>query len=140
VRTNEHEIDNLYELANELGVDEVKLKTAQLYDYKNGHELMPTNQNYSRYKLNQDNTYSIKNSLDNSCWKMWHSCVWTWDGKVVPCCFDKDASHQLGDLKQNSFDEIWSNSAYKQFRNSIKEGRETIDICQNCSEGCKVFF
>ena len=41
---------------------------------------------------------------------MWHSCVITWDGKVVPCCFDKDAHHTLGDLTQNSFSEIWNGS------------------------------
>ncbi|HRB92899.1 MAG TPA: SPASM domain-containing protein, partial [Chitinophagales bacterium] len=74
-------------------------KTAQVYDYENGNELIPENEQYSRYRKNSDGTYSIKNSLENSCWKLWHSCVITWDGKVVPCCFDKDAQHQLGDLK-----------------------------------------
>jgi hypothetical protein len=79
------------------------LKTAQVYDYKNGNELIPENEQYSRYKKNSDGTYSIKNSLENNCWKLWHSCVITWDGKVVPCCFDKDAQYQLGDLQTHSF-------------------------------------
>jgi MoaA/NifB/PqqE/SkfB family radical SAM enzyme len=49
--------------------------------------------------------YEIKNALDNHCWKLWHACVISWDGLVVPCCFDKDADYRLGDLKKDSFKE-----------------------------------
>ncbi|MBK9330295.1 MAG: SPASM domain-containing protein [Sphingobacteriales bacterium] len=140
VKPNEHQIDELKVLAREIGVDEVILKTAQVYDYKNGNELIPENEYYSRYKKNSDGTYSIKNSLENSCWKLWHSCVITWDGKVVPCCFDKDAQHQLGDLQTHSFSEIWDNDLYKDFRAKLVKGRKEIDICTNCSEGCEVNF
>ena len=116
VKPNEHQIDDLKLLAKEIGVDEVVLKTAQVYDYKYGNELIPENEQYSRYKKNNDGTYSIKNSLENNCWKLWHSCVITWDGKVVPCCFDKDAQYQLGDLQTHSFSTIWNNDLYKDFR------------------------
>jgi hypothetical protein len=40
---------------------------------------------------------------------MWSSCVVTWDGAVVPCCFDKDAKHQLGDLKKQSVSRSYGN-------------------------------
>ena len=138
-RTNEHEISGLYKLARETGVNEVRLKTAQIYDYQNGNDLIPLNEKYSRYIKNEDGTYSIKNYLLNQCWKMWHSCVITWDGMVVPCCFDKDASHRLGDLKQKSFSEIWQSQEYQNFRQAILNGRSSIDICRNCTEGCKVW-
>ncbi|HRB19297.1 MAG TPA: radical SAM/SPASM domain-containing protein [Chitinophagales bacterium] len=138
VKPNEHQIDDLKLLAKDIGVDEVILKTAQVYDYENGNELIPENEQYSRYRKNSDGTYSIKNSLENSCWKLWHSCVITWDGKVVPCCFDKDAQHQLGDLKSNTFNQIWNNDKYKNFRVKLVKGRKEIDICTNCSEGCEV--
>jgi radical SAM protein with 4Fe4S-binding SPASM domain len=140
VKPNEHQIDDLKLLAKDIGVDEVILKTAQVYDYENGNELIPENEQYSRYRKNSDGTYSIKNSLENSCWKLWHSCVITWDGKVVPCCFDKDAQHQLGDLKTNTFNQIWNNDKYKNFRVKLVKGRKEIDICTNCSEGCEVNF
>ena len=70
---------------------------------------------------------------------MWSSCVITWDGLVVPCCFDKDAKHQLGDLKLQSFEELWNSSKYQGFRQSILKSRQEIDICKNCSEGTKVW-
>ena len=140
VKPNEHQIDELKVLAKEIGVDEIILKTAQVYDYKNGNELIPENEQYSRYRKNSDGTYSIKNTLENSCWKLWHSCVITWDGKVVPCCFDKDAQHQLGNLKTHTFSQIWNNDLYKDFRVKLVKGRKEIDICTNCSEGCEVNF
>ncbi|HMP99568.1 MAG TPA: SPASM domain-containing protein [Cyclobacteriaceae bacterium] len=139
VKPNEHEIPEVYKLAKELGVDEVKLKTAQIYDYENGSDLIPQNEKYSRYRKLSDGNYAIKHSLDNHCWKMWHSCVITWDGKVVPCCFDKDAHFVLGDLRQNSFKEIWLSDAYHNFRKSLLKGRSEIEICKNCTEGAQVW-
>ena len=139
VKPNEHQIPEVYALAEKLGVDEVKLKTAQIYDYKSGSDLIPTIEKYSRYKKNGDGTYEIKNELMNHCWKMWHSCVITWDGRVVPCCFDKDAHFVLGDLTKNTFEEIWRGDKYNEFRASLLRSRSEIEICKNCSEGLKVW-
>lgn len=139
VKPNEHQIPEIYALAEEIGVDEVKLKTAQVYDYKDGNDLIPTIERYSRYKKQKDGSFTIKNQLLNHCWKLWHSCVITWDGKVVPCCFDKDATYRLGDLKQNSFKNIWADKPYLNFRTDLLKGRDKIDICTNCTEGCKVW-
>lgn len=139
VRPNEHQMQEVLQLANDLGVDEVRFKTAQVYNYENGNPLIPTNEKYSRYSRRKDGTYAIKNSLDNHCWRMWSGCVVTWDGLVVPCCFDKDATHQLGDLKKHSLSDIWNNEAYRNFRSQLFNSRSEIDICANCSEGTKVW-
>ena len=139
VKPNEHQIPEIYKLAKEIGIDEVKLKSAQVYDFENGNPLIPDNPIYSRYKSSGDGTYAIKNQLLNQCWKLWHDCVITWDGKVVPCCFDKDAQHVLGNLRQQNFRELWRGEAYDKFRNKILTGRSEIDICRNCTEGCQVW-
>lgn len=139
VKPNEHQITEVYKLAEELGVDDVKLKTAQVYDFENGNALIPSKKIYSRYKQNQDGKWSIKNKLLNQCWRMWSGCVITWDGLVVPCCFDKDAKHQLGDLKIQEFKAVWLSEGYSNFRKSILKSRKEIDICTNCTEGTKVW-
>lgn len=139
VKPNQHQIEEVKLLAKELGVDSVRFKTAQIYDYEQGSDLIPTLEKYSRYQQKDDGTFSIKNKLLNHCWKMWQSCVITWDGKVVPCCFDKDAAHPLGDLNQDSFSEIWQGSAYQHFRASLINARSSIEICKNCTEGTKVW-
>lgn len=139
VKPNEHQLEEVKQLAKELEVNEVLFKTAQVYDFENGHPLIPDNIKYSRYKKNKNGTYSVKNKMLNQCWRMWSSCVVTWDGVVVPCCFDKDAKHPLGDLKTQPFKDLWKSHKYQGFRQSILKSREEIGICKNCSEGTKVW-
>jgi radical SAM protein with 4Fe4S-binding SPASM domain len=140
VKPNEHQIEDIKRLAKEVGVDEVRFKTAQVYDYETDpNQLIPENDSFSRYKKNTDGTYTAKNKLANRCWKLQHANVITWDGLVVPCCFDKDAMHQLGNLKNQSFKEVWHNDNYKQFRRELMKSRKNIDICANCSEGVSVW-
>ena len=139
VRPNEHQIYEVKRMGKEFGVDEVRYKTAQVYDYENGNPLIPTIEKYARYKQCKDGKWKVKNPLDDHCWKMWHSCVITWDGRVIPCCFDKDATHQLGQLGEQSFGELWYGERYAAFRKSLMKSRKEIDICANCSEGTKVW-
>lgn len=139
LKTNEDQIDALNDLAKTLGVNEVRFKTAQFYAYENGNELMPSNEKYSRYIKKRDGSYRVKYYGGNHCWRMWSSSVITWDGKVVPCCFDKDAQHALGELKTEEFDAIWNGATYQQFRTAVLTNRNDIDICTNCSEGAKVW-
>lgn len=139
VKPNEHQLEEVQKLAQALEVDEVAFKTAQIYDYENGSELIPTREKYARYEQQANSRWTIKNKLLNHCWKMWHSCVITWDGKVVPCCFDKDAHHQLGTLEKEGFEAIWKGESYRQFRQALVRSRSEIEMCKNCSEGTRVW-
>ena len=127
-------------LAKKLEVDEVRFKTVQVYDYQNGHELLPKNEKYSRYTQTEDGSYKLKNKFSNSCWRSWSSCVFTWDAKVVPCCFDKDAQHQFGSLEQSDFLSIWKGGIARSFHQKILRDRKQIEICTNCSEGSKIWI
>jgi radical SAM protein with 4Fe4S-binding SPASM domain len=140
VKHNEHQVEDVKKLAADIGADDVWFKTAQVYDYENDpNRLIPTNDKYSRYRKNKQGKFEVKSSLKNHCWRLWHAPVITWDGLVVPCCFDKDAQHQLGDLKGMPFKQVWQNEKYRAFRRTIMQSRKKIDICANCSEGTKVW-
>lgn len=140
VKPNEHQIEDIKRLAKEIGVDQVRFKTAQIYDYENDpNNLLTSIDKYSRYKKDKAGKMTIKSGLQNHCWRLWSANVITWDGLVVPCCFDKDATHQLGNLKTQSFKQTWQNDNYKQFRRELMTSRKNIDICANCSEGLKVW-
>jgi len=132
--TNEHQIPELRKLAKDLGVDKLELKSAQVYNYEEGNPLIPVNESLSRYKKKMEGMYVIDNPMYNHCLRMWRGCVITWDGLVVPCCFDKDANHRLGDLKKQSFKEIWRGETYYAFRKKLFSSRREIDICKNCTE------
>lgn len=135
---NEHQIPEIKKLAKEIGVDELGIKTAQIYDYQTSNEFIPENEDLSRYSKTESG-YQIKNKLLNQCWRMWRGSVITWDGLVVPCCFDKDATHRFGNITKQSFKSVWSGEQYNNFRKAILKSRKEIDICTNCTEGTKVW-
>lgn len=137
---NEHQLNEVKKLAQQYKVDKLAIKTAQIYDYENAQDWLPQNEALSRY-AKKDNEVKIKNKLLNHCWRLWSGCVITWDTRVVPCCFDKDAEYNMGNLTESAFDfdSIWNGKSYQQFRNQLVDGRKNIDICKNCSEGTKVW-
>lgn len=132
---NLHQRQEVIHLAKDLGVDKLEFKTAQVYDFEKGSPLIPTNEALGRYKRLENGQFSIKNKQLNKCWKMWHSCVMTWDGNIVPCCFDKDAKYTMGNIHNSSFRDIWNGQHYLNFRSRLLANRREIDICTNCSEG-----
>lgn len=135
---NEDQIEEIKKLGEEIGVDEVRIKSAQLYEPETKKDWIPKDKKYSRYNekvLQNENNQD----LPNQCWRLQHSTVITWDGKVLPCCYDKDADYQMGTLESQSFDQVWNGQNYDLFRKSIKKNRSQNDICRNCGEGIKVW-
>jgi len=131
---NEHQIPVLKAWAEKIGVDELQLKTTQIYDFENGSELIPSDLGYSRYISDGKGKWKLKKEIENKCWRMWQGAVVTWDGKVVPCCFDKDAQHVMGDLQTDPMKKIWQSEAYQHFRTQLLLDRSQIEICRNCTE------
>ncbi|SFG49375.1 radical SAM additional 4Fe4S-binding SPASM domain-containing protein [Algoriphagus hitonicola] len=131
---NEHEIPALKRWAKEIGVDELQLKSIQIYDYQNGSELIPSDLGYSRYIPDGNGKWKLKKKIENKCWRMWQGAVVTWDGKVVPCCFDKDAKYVMGDFNSQKLPQIWKSTPYSIFRKQLLSDRNQIEICRNCTE------
>lgn len=137
LRSNEHQIPEVKSWFHRPGIDEIQLKSAQFYTYESGNPLIPLTTKYSRYRGNSQSGYTIKSRLPNFCKRLWFGTVVTWDGKVVPCCYDKDASYVMGTLQNEPIGMIWTNRKYKAFREAVFTNRNTIPICTNCSEGLK---
>jgi radical SAM protein with 4Fe4S-binding SPASM domain len=138
MKHNEHELPLLKNLKKQTGANSIRIKSVQISDIKNKN-LLPQNPKYSRYFL-KNNQLEIKNRLQNKCYRMWSSCVITYNGIVVPCCFDKDATFNLGNLNNETFKSIWSNKAYSDFRQEIFTNRSSIAMCKNCTEGIQIKY
>lgn len=133
-RQNQHQLSEIKRLTKQLGVDGLELKTAQHYDFENGNPFMTTLAKYSRYHKNSNGRLGPKNKLRNRCRRMLTSCVITWDGNVVPCCYDKDAEFCYGNLFQSNFNEIWNGASAENFRRRIMQSRKDVAMCRNCTE------
>lgn len=137
MKQNEHQLDEVIRYGEDVGVDKVVFKTMQVSNYENAIKFLPSNNKYRRYII-ENGSYYIKNKMKNHCFALWRTSVITWDGKVVPCCFDKDAEFNLGTLNGQSFQEIWKSAEYNNFRQRVLDSRKSINICTNCTEGLKI--
>ncbi|MCG6915007.1 SPASM domain-containing protein [bacterium BMS3Abin03] len=137
MKQNEHQLDDVLRYGKEVGVDKVVFKTMQISSYENALKFLPSNKKYRRYALD-DQSFKIKNGIKNHCFALWRTSVITWDGKVVPCCFDKDAQFELGIMNGKSLEDIWTSDEYQNFRTKVLKNRKSVDMCTNCTEGMKV--
>jgi len=136
---NEHEIAAIRKLAKDIGVDKLQLKTAQIYDFENAHKWLPANPAHARYR-EREGRVALKAEKKNRCSRFHQNPVLTWDGNMVPCCFDKDASHNLGNIFDSGLKAVWKGSLRQSFGQKLKRGRHEIDICNNCTEGVRVWI
>ncbi|MDO9256447.1 MAG: radical SAM/SPASM domain-containing protein [Bacteroidales bacterium] len=134
MRHNEHQIQQMREFAKQSGVDTLSFKTAQVYNFDAESAIIPTLKSKSRYRKTSDGNWVMVNKIRNRCHRIWSSLVITWDGKVVPCCYDKNADHQTGNLLDEPLSEIWKNQKYTAFRRQVLKNRSANEICRNCGE------
>ena len=137
MKQNEHQLEDVKKYCNQIGVDKLVFKTMQISSYKNAVKFLPSNKKYRRYVL-ENNSFRIKNEIKNHCFALWRTSVITWDGRVVPCCFDKDAQNEIGIVNGKAFVDIWHSEKYSDFRRKILSSRKSVSMCTNCTEGLKV--
>lgn len=134
-KKNEHQILSVKRLAQKMNTS-LKLKSMQIISREAYETWLPLNPYFARYRK-KDGVFSIKSSFPNRCARLWFNPVITWNGKVVPCCFDKNADHIMGDLNERSFRDIWGGQEYRKFRERVLTSRHSIEICRNCTSGLR---
>ena len=119
LRNNEHEVEKARQMAKEIGIH---------FFTKGFREtdpmLKPLNEKYHA------------KFLKKPCKDIYHQIGIYWNGDVVPCCYDVDGKEIMGNLKESSLKEIWSNDRYVEFRKRVDEAlinpeREPL-ICKSC--------
>ena len=129
LRTNEQEWRQFKREYKALGADRLAFKTAQLYDYTNGHPLMPSNPRYSRYVQGKDGKYQ-RRPLRKGCFRVWSGVVVTTNGDVLPCCYDKAHTHAYGNIMSAPLTDLFANKKAMSFRQAAFN--EQPAICKEC--------
>ena len=135
---NEHQLNKIKELGKNLGVNKVELKSAQITNPESINSI-PSINKFSRYTV-KNNKLELKSHQKNRCFRIWETMVITWDGTIIPCCFDKDTSYSLGNMKFNKIFDVWKSLAFNNFRKNILVNRKKIAICCNCTEGLRIRY
>ena len=129
LRSNEQEWPEFKRQYKALGADRLVFKTAQLYEYENGHPLMPSDARYSRYIKGTDGKYH-RRPLGKGCLRVWSGVVVTTNGDVLPCCYDKDRTFAYGNIVQTPLAELLRNDKARAFRQAALN--EQPQICKEC--------
>lgn len=128
-RYNEHEINDFIRWAKKNKV-KPELKTMQLY---NDFSFLPENVKFSRYRW-VDGTWILKKSKKNRCFRIWKQCIIRYNGDLLPCCYDKDNTFVMGNVKQKSLKELWHSPDFDIFRQKILKDKKSVSMCLNCTE------
>ena len=55
------------------------------------------------------------------------------DGTIIPCCLDSKGIIKLGNIFENSLDEIIQSSRYQNMLNSFKNNKKCEILCKKCN-------
>ncbi|WP_267284857.1 radical SAM/SPASM domain-containing protein [Halarcobacter bivalviorum] len=112
---------------------EVKLDLASIYKEK------PKNIKLERMIFINFDEYFNWPSLENkfvskegTCYGLDSHFAILSSGKVVPCCLDKDAVINLGDINNSSLKEILSSKKVQEIKDGFKNGKVIEELCQKC--------
>lgn len=67
-----------------------------------------------------------------SCHLPWETVSITWDGSVVPCCYDYDRKMVLGNLTQQTLTEIWNGAPMRALRAEFRSNAVENPLCRQC--------
>ena len=130
MKHNEHEVPQLKDFARSLGVDVLSLKTLNPYD--DDTKLLPERDGYRRFTYTRDGQRPVRRQ-HNPCKNLWNTPAVHWNGTVALCTYDYDEAYVLGDLKSDSFRDIWFGIPYRRIRRQFRSDWERIHLCNECS-------
>ena len=143
MKHNLSEKDKMIKIGKEIGADKLSFKTLQVTNWESGEEFLPDDPEFTRYEKGPSNgAYKTRKRkfFPNDCLRLWFSLVVNCDGRVSPCCFDKDGEFKLGNILEQSFDSIWRGNPYQNFRQKILDSRYELEMCRDCTEGLQNLF
>ena len=146
MRQNEHQIEEIQEMARKLGADNLIIKRTFLFqgtgDTAKTLSYLPESEALSLYKKDQlrpddaKNPVEFKGTEHKICELLWTSSVLLADGRVSPCCFDYHGWVILGDAKKQTFKELWNGPAYQAFRAKVTADWRKVKLCTSMLGGC----
>ena len=80
---------------------------------------------------------AAEKTRDNSaatCSFPWENMTVTWDGDVVPCCFDYNKKLVLGNALNHTLSHIWNDLPMQALRNEFLTGRVANSLCRCCEQ------
>lgn len=131
---NEGEKVKFIELAKELGVDRIRLKTLSLGSWRTDEERiglagrwLPKDSKLTRYSWH-GGKIALK-SIDPCRWIRRNGVV-LWNGDLTVCCYDFDGVHAFANVFERDYVAILKSDEMKSLRERMASRR--LPLCNNC--------
>ena len=135
---NEHEIEKARAMAKDMGIKIAinKMRTdmgKEIFEtaeksIERDSKWLPENPEYNVF-----NMFEKKPKNRFNCDLLWTETVINWDGSILPCCAVYNETHSFGNIKEDSFKNIWNNEKYISARKNILGRKSDIKtICHIC--------
>ncbi|MBN2416036.1 radical SAM protein [bacterium] len=131
-RDNEHQVEPVRALAEELGVDIFSLKTMCSFDNESHWQtILPDNTAYRRFRYDRDGE-PIR--IKNPCKKPWNHPTVYRDGTVVPCDYYTGEEFNVGNMfSGRGFRDVWFGKRFNTLRRRFPEEYQDGMRCSSCS-------
>lgn len=140
-QSSEH-LQEIKDMVSKWGVDEVKFKTLRVSDLTNvkaAQTLLPDDDKLWRYRKEGENI--VPNRRYSRCLRVMWSAVVAYNGDVLPCCFDSEGKHTLGNIFEQEWRSIWKGQKFSEFRKVVMSNSDDRPtMCGNCTEGLKRLY
>ena len=133
-RYNEHQIEEMREIAWELGVDAFNTGTTYVdtTDKAQIAEWLPTTEELSYYDYSAEKMENVWHCSD-----LWESVTINWDGGLAPCCWLHDTKNDIDNVFDRPIKEIWNSDAYISSRRVFAFGGAKDGPVQTICTTCK---
>ena len=132
MKHNEDEWEDFVKLARSLEVDGVVEVAGGMRTAEEAIEFLPENPRLRKYDEEALARGELLRASTTACRWPWNSALISWDGRVHPCPKDHFDLYSVGNLKEQSFQEIWNGASMREFRSRLlKEGNFTSE-CYYC--------
>lgn len=136
-RHNGHELNDARRFAESVNAG-FAVKSMQVLSMDDAEKWIPDEKRFSRY-IQEGGRYRQKKGPSRGCVRTWTTAVVTWDGDIIPCCYDKDAGFRFGNICQQDATQIWKGKQRRDFLAGVLKSRQSWEICRCCSQGLKLF-
>jgi len=139
-KLNQHEIPQVKQLAKEIGVDRLRLKSLSLGEHAFTREEMsnlterffPDSQSVKvRYEKEADGSLRVKRPADWTCPIITRQFVILVDGSFSMCCRDFNGQYLYGNILQDDFLTIWQGPRARLLREKVLKNE--LPFCEICS-------
>ena len=126
-------------LIENVSIDDVKSKLIDIHlnqDYEIGEE---TSNKITFIKKRKG---MLKSNVPHPCDKPWQQIAIEHDGEVVLCSLDYKHQVKIGNINDNTIEEIWNNEMMRKYRDgqNNKEKLCNLDLCKDCIRGGRYVF